>query len=122
MADGRGPGPGGSVLIFELELISFKPPSDIPLIGPIIDAVDYKNPTHIMIFLYILYKVYAIMFGKGGGGGAGNKAQLEYFKNVEGKPENPKVFFDVKIGDRAPERIEFELFRYGLNISFFLFF
>jgi hypothetical protein len=74
-----------------------------------------------MIFLYILYKVYAIMFGKGGGG-AGNKAQVEYFKNVEGKPENPKVFFDVKIGDRAPERIEFELFRCGLNNYFCLFF
>lgn len=109
MADGSGPGPGGSVLIFELELISFKAPSDIPLIGPIIDTIDVKNPTHIMIFLYIIYKVYSIM--SGGVSGAAGKAKKLGYKDYDGKPENVKVFFDVKIGDREPERIEFELFK-----------
>jgi peptidylprolyl isomerase len=109
MSDGQGPGPGGSVLIFELELISFKPPSDIPLIGPIIDAIDITNPTHIMMFLYIVYK----LFGKRlfGGGGAGDKAQKAAFSTFEGNPENPTVYFDVAIGDREPERIEFELYK-----------
>mmetsp|Transcript_32106 Transcript_32106/g.37743 ORF Transcript_32106/g.37743 Transcript_32106/m.37743 type:complete len:386 (+) Transcript_32106:93-1250(+) len=107
MSDGGGPGPGGSVLIFELELISFKPPSSLPLIGPIVDAIDLTNPTHIMMFLYIVYK----LFGKKlFGGGEGDKAEKVAFSTVEGKPENPKVFFDVSIGNKEPERIEFELY------------
>ena len=111
--DGRGPGPGGSTLIFEMELVAIKEPSSVPFFGPIIDSIDLSNPQTLMMLVFLAYFIFSrFSFGGGGGNGAGGKKVKVPMADHAGKETNPKVFFSVKIGDSAtPQRIEFELFQ-----------
>ena len=108
MQDGRGPGPGGSVLIFDIEMVSIGAKSTLPVVGPIIDMVDTSNPSHVMLLLFAF--MYAASYLLGGGSGAGKMKKVD-LATVEGLETNPKVFFEVTIGGGTKQRIEFELFQ-----------
>ena len=98
--DGRGPGPGGSTLIFEMELLAIGKPSEIPVIGPLIDSIDLSNPQTLMMLAFLAYFIFSrVTFGGGGGGGAGGKKVKVPMADHAGKESNPKVFFSVKIGE-----------------------
>ncbi|KAJ1488049.1 hypothetical protein T484DRAFT_1888112 [Baffinella frigidus] len=88
--------PGGSVLVFELELITVKEASAFSVGG-----IDFANPQLLfsaaMLALF-LYKNFAT-----GGGAKGPKVSLE---EAMKSPANPTVFFDMKIGDEDAGRIE----------------
>jgi hypothetical protein len=78
MRDGSGPGPGGSVLVFELELLSVALPSPIaavPIVGPFLDQIDFSNPVHLMLLAYVAYMLLTAsgMLGGGKGGASGKK-------------------------------------------------
>jgi len=93
--------PGGSVLLFELELLEVKEASPWTLFG-----WDFSDPQTLLfaaIGLYFLYKT----FGGGGGGSAGPRLALETVSSAE----NPVVYFDMQVGDEAVGRIEMELFK-----------
>mmetsp|Transcript_32887 Transcript_32887/g.77929 ORF Transcript_32887/g.77929 Transcript_32887/m.77929 type:complete len:378 (-) Transcript_32887:144-1277(-) len=93
--------PGGSVLVFELELITVKEASAFSVGG-----IDFANPQLLfsaaMLALF-LYKNFAT-----GGGAKGPKVSLE---EAMKSPANPTVFFDMKIGDEDAGRIEMVLFK-----------
>merc|ERR1711937_1025330 len=93
--------PGGSVLIFELELIEVKEASSLVFFG-----IDFSDPQMIMmagIFAFVMYS----QFGGGGGGPKGPAVKLADASS----PDNPNVFFEMKIGDDVVGRIEMELFK-----------
>ena len=112
MKDGRGPGPGGSALIFELELLDIPEPgpmAGIPLLGPVLDSFDKSNPGHLLLAAFAALYLGSFFLGGGGKGGSAGKPKVP-LADVEGKDGNPKVFLDVSIGGGAKQRIEFELF------------
>ena len=95
--------PGGSVLVFELELIKIKEPSAFVLFG-----IDFSNPQTILMVGIVLYFLYSTFGGGGGGGNKGPQLSLEEVMKPEG---NPTVYFDMKIGDEDAGRIEMVLFK-----------
>mmetsp|Transcript_67340 Transcript_67340/g.174627 ORF Transcript_67340/g.174627 Transcript_67340/m.174627 type:complete len:386 (-) Transcript_67340:117-1274(-) len=97
--------PGGSVLVFELELIEIKESGGT--LDTIIDTFKGQPMIIVALFMgfYMLYQNFGV--GKGGGVGGKTKVELEEVTKCE---ENTRVFFDVQIGDAEPGRIEMVLF------------
>lgn len=93
--------PGGSVLIFELELLVVKEPSIFTIAG-----VDFSNPQTLIIACVVLFYLYK-QFG-GGGGAKGPRISLA---DATKSPDNPVVYFDMTIGDEDAGRIEMILFK-----------
>jgi len=91
--------PGGSALIFELELLEVKQPSAFNIGG-----VDFASPQTWIFIAIALYLVYNLF---GGGGGAG-KATVTL--ETASTPTNRIVYFDMQVGDEKMGRIEMELF------------
>lgn len=93
--------PGGAALIFEMEMLE-------------VDVKDSILPTVFLTFLFIslfigigyLIWVRFVNAESGSHSSMGPAISLEDASD----PENPHVFFDMKLGDAEPERIEFELF------------
>jgi hypothetical protein len=113
MKDGRGPGPGGSVLVFELELLDIATPGPlmaavggIPVLGPVLASFNPTSPSHLVFVAILLFQFWNLF---GGGGGASGKKRVA-LSEVAGLDANPKVFLDVSVGGQAPLHIEFELF------------
>jgi len=100
---GGGKIPGGAVLVFELELLEVKGPGDF--FEQVTDALKENPMIGFALFggAYMLYQNFA-----GKGGGAGGK-ELKLADALEA-PENTSVYFDIKIGEAEPERIEMSLF------------
>ena len=94
--------PGGSVLVFELELIRVKEPSAFNVFG-----IDFSNPQTLLIAAMIAYYAYRFL-GGGGGGAKGPKISLD---EAMSSPDNPTVYFDMKVGDEDAGRIEMVLFK-----------
>lgn len=93
--------PGGAVLIFELELLEIKEAGSF--IDEIIDTVK-SNPMLLFVGLYVLYMAYSAFRGRAPSGKVLN------LKEAAASPSNVKVYFDVKIGDAEPGRVEMLLF------------
>jgi len=91
--------PGGSALIFELELIEVKKPSAFNVLG-----IDFSNPRTLLMVALVAYFIISRVWGGGGGGSA--TVTLE----AASSPSNPLVFFDMQVGDEPAGRIEIELF------------
>jgi len=113
MRDGSGPGPGGSVLVFELELLAVAPPSPlaaVPVVGPFLDQIDFSNPVHLMLLAYVAYMLLTAsgVLGSAKSGTSGRK--VVPLSTLAGQPGNSKVFLDVSVGGGGKQRIEFELF------------
>jgi FKBP-type peptidyl-prolyl cis-trans isomerase FklB len=94
--------PGGSVLVFELELITVKGASKYSFFG-----VDFANPQLLFAAAMLVFYGYKT-FGAGGGGAKGPKISLE---EAMKSPENPTVYFDMQIGEEDAGRIEMILFK-----------
>jgi hypothetical protein len=96
--NGKGDIPGGSVLIFELELIEFRDPS----------WRDYLSQYWQLGLLaaYFLFKIFRGCFG--GSQNSGDNIPLEQARAEE---SNVKVYLDVSVGDKAPARINLILFK-----------
>lgn len=88
--------PGGSVLVFELELISFQEPSWK-------DKLSFQN---IVMALLVLKQVYG-MFFSGGGSVNGEVVELKTAESHEG---NSRVWLDVSLDDKPAGRLNFVLF------------
>ena len=93
--------PGGSVLIFELELLVVKEPSIFTIAG-----VDFSNPQTLIIVFVVLFYLY-----KQVGGGGGAKGPRISLADATKSPDNPVVYFDMTIGDEHAGRIEMILFK-----------
>ena len=89
--------PANSVLVFEVELISFRAPS----------FYDYLSTNTIIIGVYFLYTLYNLFFGKGGAAPNGCKP-IPLTKAMSGNLE--KVYFDITIGGEKKGRINLLLF------------
>jgi len=87
--------PGGSVLVFELELLSFKNKSWMDV-----------SPQKIMFVIYVLYQLWGFFSSKS----LGFKGEVVPLKQAEEYTQNTRVWFDVSIGDSAAGRINFVLF------------
>lgn len=85
--------PGGSVLIFELELISFHETN----------WRDYLSLKNMAIVCFMLYQ----LSGFFGNNNIGNVVPLE---EAQGHDQNSHVWFDVTIGDKPAGTIQFVLF------------
>merc|ERR1719375_2156142 len=70
-------------------------------IGPI----DFSDPSVLMIGGVMVFMIFQQIRGSGGAS-KGPKVSLE----SAASPENPRVFFDMTIGEEAAGRIEIELF------------
>jgi peptidylprolyl isomerase len=92
--------PGGSVLKFELELLEVREASKFILLG--LDLTDPQTMIFVIIAIYYIYR----MFFSGGGGAKGPAVSLEEASSAD----NPRVFFDMAIGEDDAGRIEMELF------------
>ena len=92
--------PGGSVLVFELELIKLKEKSPYTIMG-----FDLSEPQTLLMAVMILFFLYRTF--SGGDGNSGPRVSLE--QASEG--DNPVVFFDMTVGDASAGRIEIELFQ-----------
>jgi hypothetical protein len=113
MRDGSGPGPGGSVLVFELELLSVALPSPIaavPIVGPFLDQIDFSNPVHLMLLAYVAYMLLTASGMLGGGKGGASGKKVVPLTTVAGQGCNANVFLDVSVGGGGKQRIELELF------------
>ncbi|KAL1507269.1 hypothetical protein AB1Y20_008117 [Prymnesium parvum] len=94
--------PGGSALIFEIEIIKVKDSSPYTFFG-----IDFGQPQTLMLACLIAaYLAYTFCCGKGEQI-KGPKLSVE---EVSGKEGNIRVFFDISIGNEAAGRIEMELF------------
>jgi len=93
--------PGGSVLNFELELISISEPSPFTILG-----FDLTDPQTLIIAAIVLFYLYRNFFAGGGGGPKGDSLSLTDVSSSE----HPIVFFDMSIGEEPAGRIEMELF------------
>lgn len=99
--------PGGAVLVFQLELIEVKVSAG-GLFGLLESFGLSSNPQMLMLapmLIFLLYNKFGGGIG-GGGGGAGKSVPLSEAESEE----NPRVFFDVQIGDVDAKRLEMELF------------
>mmetsp|Transcript_150681 Transcript_150681/g.383148 ORF Transcript_150681/g.383148 Transcript_150681/m.383148 type:complete len:378 (-) Transcript_150681:61-1194(-) len=95
--------PGGAVLIFELELLEVKPSGG--MVDGIIDTFKQQPMFGVALVmgLYMLYQNFA------GGDSSAGKEEIP-LKTAMAAEQNTKVFFDIKIGDAEPERVEIVLF------------
>lgn len=89
--------PGGSVLIFELELISFHEKN----------WRDYCSFHNMAIGCLILYYLWGFFGGNIGGNSVSNVVPL---KEAQEHDQNARVWFEVTIGDKSAGRINFLLF------------
>jgi cyclophilin family peptidyl-prolyl cis-trans isomerase len=90
--------PANSVLIFEVELISFRAPS----------FYDYLSTNTIIIGLYTLYSLYKMFFGNSGGAPNGCK-EVPFKEAMRGNLD--KVYFDITIDGEKKGRINMLLFK-----------
>mmetsp|Transcript_66998 Transcript_66998/g.187074 ORF Transcript_66998/g.187074 Transcript_66998/m.187074 type:complete len:389 (-) Transcript_66998:179-1345(-) len=88
----------GAVLIFELEILKVNEATPF--------SIDFQNPKVLMMCGLACYALYQIFFSGGGASAKGPMVKLEDASD----PENPRVFFEMQIGDEAVGRIEMELF------------
>jgi hypothetical protein len=77
--------PGGSVLNFELELISISEPSPFTILG-----FDLTDPQTLIIAAIVLFYLYRNFFAGGGGGPKGDSLSLTDVSSSE----HPIVFFE----------------------------
>lgn len=91
--------PGKSVLKFEIELLEVKAPG-LELLG-----FDLESPSTWLMIAAVVFVLYST-FGGGGGGAKGPRVAIDQASS----DDNPRVFFDLQIGDEVVGRIEFELF------------
>ena len=98
--------PGGSVLIFDLEILEIKEPSTGLLAG----ISSFMSPQIGLLIVFILFQFYKAKSGVNGGGNSpsGKVISLDEAGNATG---NPRVYFDVTIGDAEPVRINLVLFK-----------
>ena len=96
--------PGDSVLQFQLELLKVKQPSSF---GWLFDPI---NIAILGIFAAGIYATSSVLGGGGGGGGGGSGRGPKMSADAAAKPDDPRVFFDVAIGERPAGRIEMQLF------------
>lgn len=98
--------PGGSALIFELELLEVKGPGG--MLEQLVEMIK-NNPILVFVVFGVFYLPFMYFFGgpPGGSGGGKGKLSLSDAASAEG---NFKVWMDIKIGDAEPERIEMVLF------------
>ena len=94
--------PGGSALVFEIEILKVKEPSPYTFMG-----FDFADPKTIMMALFFCFMMYNNLSGGGGGGNKGPKVTLEA---ASGKEENKLVYFDMAINGESAGRIVMELF------------
>ena len=93
---------GGSVLVFELELITVKDPSPFSIYG--IDFLEPRNAIFVLLACYYIYQMYTSVTGDDP-----NKGPKLTLADAS-TPDSPRVYFDMKIGDDDAGRIEMELF------------
>jgi len=93
---------GGAVLIFELEILKVKEPAAFPF-----NLLEADSMPMLMVGVAVLFIFYQRV--SGGGGGSANTGPEVKLEDASG-PENPRVFFDMAIGDEDAGRIEIELF------------
>ena len=90
--------PANSVLIFEVELISFRGPS----------WRDYLSTNTIIIIVYMLYTFYKLFFGNRGGAPKGCK-DVPFKEAMAGNLD--KVYFEITIGGEKKGRLNMLLFK-----------
>jgi len=97
--------PGGAALAFELELLEVKRGPE-SFIGRAVDFVK-KQPMMLVCGLCLLGMIFNNFFSGGGGASGKEKVAVD---DAAAAPENVKVFFDIKIGEAEPKRVEMQLF------------
>lgn len=92
--------PAGSVLIFELELITVSEPGNY-----LEEAVDMvkQNPMILLIVGYLIYVLYS-------SAGTGTSGKVLSLKDASRSAKTIKVFFDVQIGNDELGHVEMVLF------------
>jgi len=87
----------GSVLHFVLEILQVNPPRT---------PLDFVKDNYV-VFIIVVLGIFSWVMSSEGGGGAQHK-KVPLTEATSGA--NPRVFFDVQIGEEEPLRITFELF------------
>lgn len=87
--------PGGAVLVFEMELLKVSDPGLFDGISPMVWIGGAG------VILYIITQ-----FSSAGATSSHKEVSLQEASS----PENPRVFFDIEIGDKLQGRVVFELF------------
>lgn len=91
--------PPNAVLIFKVELISVGTASGFKILG-----LDLSQPSNLLVAVALGYLVIRLLFSSGGA--KGPRISLQEASDES----NPRVFFDMCIGDNKAGRIEMELF------------